>query len=87
MEKALTGLCNQEAAGAPEDTDALGCIRHDQAQDLCRARCGGMGPSSLGLLAATLPENQGAKVVNEKGGRAQRSLHDASPPTVGLAEP
>lgn len=33
-EKALTGIYDQEAAGAPEDTDALSFIRHDQAQDL-----------------------------------------------------
>lgn len=33
-EKALIRVYDQEAAGAPEDTDALSCIRHDQAQDL-----------------------------------------------------
>lgn len=38
-------------------------------------------------VATTLSEYRGAKVVNEKGGRAQCSLHDTLPLTVGLAEP
>lgn len=46
-EKALIGIYDQQAAEAPEDTDALSCIRHDQVQDIC---CRVMGKfSSLRL--------------------------------------
>lgn len=46
-DKALIDVYDQEAGGALEDTDALSCTQHGQAQDLCWWDAEGQGSSTV----------------------------------------